>query len=269
MRAEERQNYILNTARESGFVSIIDAAKHLDVSTETVRRDIQKLCEKELLKKVRGGASPISSKFVKDGDYWYRTRHNRSEKTSIAAEAAKMIESNMIVAISSGTTPQLIANYITNVKNVTFVTNSIPVAMALLKRIDTGKVGGQVIISGGKIDSENLITTSDTALEEIDRFNFNLAFVSCTAMSGEGASSFYIHGIPFFRHIMKQSLSSVLVVESAKMGKVSTYTYAKLTGFDRIITDNKNPVPKDITKAISNSKTELTVVECYGRQKAR
>lgn len=262
MRAEERQNYILNTARESGFVSIIDTAKNLDVSTETIRRDIQKLCEKELLKKIRGGASPIGSKFAKDGDYWYRTRHGRNEKASIAAEAAKMIESNMIVAISSGTTPQLIANYITDVKNVTFVTNSIPVAMALLKRIDTGEISGQVIISGGKIDSENLITTSDTALEEIDHFNFNLAFVSCTAMSANGASSFYIHGIPFVRHIMKQSLSSVLVVESAKMGKVSTYTYAKLTDFDTIITDNKNSVPKDIAESISNSKTKITIAEC-------
>ena len=173
-----------------------------------------------------------------------------------------MIESNMIVAISSGTTPQLIANYITDVKNVTFVTNSIPVAMALLKRIDTGEVSGQVIISGGKIDGENLITTSDTAIEEIDRFNFNLAFVSCTAMSGKGASSFYIHGIPFFKHIMKQSLSSVLVAESAKMGKVSTYTYAKLTDFDTIITDNKNPIPKDIAESISNSKTKITIAEC-------
>ena len=261
MRAKERQNYILDTAKESGFVAITQAAKHLKVSTETIRRDIQKLCESNLLKKERGGASPLGSEFLKDGDYWYRTRHGRSEKASIAAEAAKMIESNMIVAISSGTTPQLIADYITGVKNVTFFTNSIPVAMALLRRIGTGEVDGRVIISGGIIDGENLMTTSDSAIEEIDRFNFNLVFISCTAMSGNGASTFHLHGVSFFKHIMKQSLSSVLVAESTKMGKVSTYTYAKLTDFDRIITDNKNPVPKDIAEALSISKTKITVVE--------
>ena len=69
MRPEERHQYILNTIKKKGFVSILDAAAALDVSDETIRRDINILNEKNLLKKVRGGASAIKLPYRKEKEY--------------------------------------------------------------------------------------------------------------------------------------------------------------------------------------------------------
>ena len=263
MRTQDRQNYILDTAKEVGFVSIIEAAKHLDVSTETVRRDIQKLSEKNLLKKVRGGAAPVKLPFKNDGEYFWRSRHNKHEKIAIGMEAAKMVKSNMFVAFSTGTSVQAVAECISGVENVTFATNSIPIAMILLDKIEAGEIGGQVILCGGELDAQSRFTYGSNTINEISKLHFDIAFVSCTAFSADGTSTYFEHIYhPIHEYVIRQTDISVLVAESAKMGKVSTYRFAKLNDFDRIITDNKNPIPQSISETLANSKTELTVVEC-------
>ena len=77
MRSEERQNYILKIAQENGFVSIEEASKALDVSIETVRRDINKLCGNGSLRKTRGGAVPIKLACRKDVEYLSRIKSNQ------------------------------------------------------------------------------------------------------------------------------------------------------------------------------------------------
>ena len=262
MHAEERHKYILNAIKKNGFLSILEAAAALDVSDETIRRDINILSEKNLLKKVRGGASPIKLQYRKEQEYLRKTDDNRIEREVICAEAANMLHSNMVVALTRGTAATTIAGMLSGLKDITFVINSLPLATELAERMRHGEISGNVIMTGGEVCLKTNCLVGNAATDFIDTYTFNLSICTCTALSAEGASVYLPTDSAYFSRVAKRSAVSVLLVESFKLGKKSTCTYAKLSDFDRIITDDKIPVPNDILKALENSKTELIVVEC-------
>ena len=261
-RSEYRQKYILSIAKENGFVSISDAAKHLDVSIETVRRDINKLCESNALKKVRGGAAPIKLSIRKDADYTLRIRHNQQEKLTIGMEAAKLIRDGSVVALDCGVSIQSVAHCVSGVQNVTFVTNAIPTASILLDKLASGEISGHVIMIGGEMDAKNKFSKGTPATDLIDKYYFDISFISCTALSSKRVSLCSLDECSYSKHLIERSAVSVLIAESDKVGKNSVCSFAKTTDFDRIITDDKIQIPSEFEKELKGTKTELTIVKC-------
>jgi len=261
MRAEDRLDYIMTTASNNGFVSIAETAQLLGVSNETIRRDINVLCGENKLRKVWGGASPVKLMLRRELNYSSRKSKNLPEKMAIGREAAQMITDGKVVFFDCGVSIQMIASAVTDVKNVTFITNSIPTMSILLDKFSKGEIDGRVIMIGGEINTENRFATGAAAVEHLDRFCADLAFISCTAISARAVSTYDIDESYFSAHIMDCASMSVLVAESEKMGKNSVYSFAKITDFSRIITDSENRVPEDIIEIIENSDTDLTIVE--------
>ena len=262
MRAEERQSYILKIAKENGFASISSIAKELDVSIETVRRDINKLCEANLLKKARGGAVISKPSCRKDVNYTLRVRSNQHAKLTIGMEAASMIRDGSVIALDAGVSVQAIARCVSGVKNVTFITNSISVASILLDRFNTEDVSGRIIFIGGEIDILNRFSKGASATNTIMNYYFDIAFISCTALSSEAVSSYNLDECTYSKQLMERSSYSVLIAESDKIGKNSVCSFAKISDFNRIITDDKNEIPADIERICERSKTDLVVVAC-------
>ena len=262
MRTEERQKHILNVAKSEGFVSISRTAERLNVSVETIRRDINRLCRENQLKKAHGGAVPAKAPIRKDADYLMRLHLNQQEKIAIGAEAAMMIREGSVVALDCGVSVQAMAKCISGVTNVTFVTNSIPTAAILLDKIDSGEVTGRVILIGGEIETHNRFSKGADVNRVLERYHFDLAFISCTALSADGASSYTLEECAYSAQMIAQSTTTVLLAESIKLGKNSVCSFAKLTDFERIITDSKNEVPIDIVKAIEASSTKLVIINC-------
>ena len=260
MRTEERQKYILNVAKSDGFVSISKVAEHLSISVETVRRDINKLCKENQLRKAHGGAVPVKVPVRKDADYLMRLHSNQQEKIAIGAEAALLIRDGSVVALDCGVSIQAMTKCISGVRNVTFVTNAIPTASILLDKIESGEITGHVILIGGELEANNRFSMGAYVNETLKRYHFDIAFVSCTALSADGASLYTLSECAYSAQMMAQSATSVLLAESIKLGKNSVCTFAKLTEFERIITDSKNEIPPDIEKAIENSNTKLIII---------
>lgn len=266
MRAEERQQYILKFAQDKGFVSIPKTAEFLDISIETVRRDINALCRKNLLKKVHGGATPVKAPIFTDAAYFTRIRRNQQGKFAIAAEAAKMIRDGSVISFDGGATTAVLASCVQNVHGVTFVVNSLPIATTLVDKVNAKEITGTIIMTGGQINSPGYRTYFPMALETIDKYYYNAVFLSCTALSAAGASNSATNTSIYVEHLMRRASTSVLLVDSDKLGKNSVCEFAKLTDFDRIITDDKNPCPPDILRALEGSDTELTIVHCAPEQ---
>lgn len=261
-RSEERQKFILRVAKESGFVSISDIARRLDVSIETIRRDINKLCEGNQLKKVRGGASPTKLPIRKDTDYTLRIRHNQHEKLTIGMEAATLIRDGNVVALDCGVSVQSIAHCVSGLQNITFVTNSIPTASILLDKFATGEISGRVILIGGEMDVLNRFSKGASATDLIDKYYFDISFISCTALSIDEVSSYSLDECAYSKHLIERSALSVLIAESEKVGKNSVCGFAKLSDFDKIIVDDRIGMPPEFEKALEDSKTELVIVKC-------
>lgn len=262
MRSEDRQKIILSRAQEAGFVSIPQTAEEFGMSVETVRRDINKLCQQNLLKKSHGGAVPIKAPIFLDQNYFTRINRNQQGKMAICREAAKLVRDGTVISFDGGATTAMLASCIENVRGVTFVVNSLPIATTLVDKVNAKVIAGTVIMTGGQINSPGYRTYFPMALETIDKYYFNTVFLSCTALSAAGASNSATNTSIYVEHLMRRASTSVLLVDSDKLGKNSVCQFAKLTEFDRIITDDKNPCPPDILKVLENSDTELTIVHC-------
>jgi DeoR/GlpR family transcriptional regulator of sugar metabolism len=257
----QRQECILKIARKEGFVSIPQTAKKLGVSVETIRRDINALCADNQLRKVHGGAAPVKSPMRKDAPFAKRVRQNQQVKIAICTEAARLIRDGDVVTMDSGATCVTLASCIRDVHNVSFVVNSIHIATTLIEKIKAGEISGRVVFLGGELNVQSLATYSIVTLDEISKYHFDIAFISCSSLSADGAANTTVAG-SYIPHLMRRSASCILIADSDKVGKSSVYKFAELTDFDRIFIDNQLPCPEDIHKALEGTGTVLSLVDC-------
>ncbi len=257
MKPEDRLEYILSTAVREGFVSISEASRVLDVSIETVRRDINLLCMENKVTKVRGGACPVKRMLRRDAEYMLRKGENPHAKFAIGQKAAQLIRNGDVVILDCGVSIQMIAATVSGVRDVTFITNSVPTMSILLDKFASEEITGRGILIGGEMDTRNRFTRGLAAAEALEQYSANLAFISCTAVSAEAVSSYSMDESCFSRRIMQRASSSVLIAESEKFGKNSVQSFAKVTSFSKIITDSEKHFPDEILQILETSDTEL------------
>lgn len=174
----ERQQKILDIIREKSFASVPMLSKMLYVSLPTIRRDLTELQKSGLIIRSHGGAMILS-----EGSYQipldFRNGRNTHEKLEMCRKAARLISDGDIIFIDASTSTMHIADFIT-AKNVTVVTNGMPVAMLLAKKnIKTYFIGGEILpisLGCGGILSEEIVA----------KFNYNLVFFSSYGINEKG-----------------------------------------------------------------------------------
>ncbi len=265
-RFEIREKFLLEEAKQKGFVSISEASLHLGVSTETVRRDIHRLCRENQLKKTRGGATPAKTSTRKDGNYLWRMRHNPQEKMTIGAKAASLIRDRQAVMLGDGVSVQAVASALENLSGVTFFTYSLPIAATLLEKIAAREVDGRVIFIGGELDVQERCARGTAVSDTVDSHYYDIAFVACTALSADCVSGYTLDGGAIAKHMMSHAALSVLVAENEKLGKNSLCSFAHPTDFDFIVTSDKTKIPEDLIKVLEGTKTELIIANAASEE---
>ncbi len=128
MLKEERQQAIIELLRRDGKVLAADLITRLNVSEDTIRRDLNELAEAGILQRVHGGALPRSPSLP----YEQRVRETDAAKRAIAETAARLIHEGQVVFMDSGSTVLEVVAYLPTSLRATIVTNSLPVAAALI-----------------------------------------------------------------------------------------------------------------------------------------
>lgn len=257
MRKQKREEYLIRKAGENGFVSIAEAAASLNVSIETVRRDINKLNEDGLIRKVRGGAESAQRYLRKDAPRSIRIYANAEEKKLVGQAAAQMIRNDSIVGLDCGVSVEVMATYITDVQNITFVTNSLPIATILMEKLFRKEITGRLIMIGGEIDVQNRFSRGTLATDALAMYNFDQAFLSCTALSAQCVSCHNLEEGTFAAHLIKRSAQNILLAENDKLGKNSLYSYADVTDFDYIVLNDPIQLPAELAQKLKASSVEL------------
>lgn len=257
MRFQERKDYIIQKITQDGFVSISNVAKNLDVSIETIRRDINKLDNEGIIKKVRGGAEPSKSFLRKDVPRSMRLYIREDEKNRVGQAAALLIRDNSIIGLDCGVSIQLMAKYISGVQNVTIVTNSLPIASIIEDKMFCKEITGRLIFIGGEIDIQNRFARGALATDTLAMYHFDQAFLSCSAISTQGVSCHNIEESVFAGHMMRQATQKILLSEKDKLNKNSLHKYCEMTDFDYIVLDEPSSLPIDIKKTLEKSSTEI------------
>src|SRR5918994_1627854 len=128
MSAVMRQEQILDLLRRRGYAGIDELVSRFDVTPQTIRRDLQELSERGLLRRHHGGASIQSS--IANSDYSQRHIEQAAEKERMAAAAASLVTSGSSIFMTPGTTVEAAAAVIagSDLTNLRVVTNSTAVA---------------------------------------------------------------------------------------------------------------------------------------------
>ncbi|CAE7502627.1 glpR, partial [Symbiodinium necroappetens] len=126
----ERQNQILEIAKQSGRVGVEGLAARFGVSAQTIRKDLNELCERGLLDRVHGGA--IIGSTVENVGYEARRLIAREAKQAIAQAAARLIPDQASILINIGTTTEEVAKALQDHSGILAITNNINVDYAVI-----------------------------------------------------------------------------------------------------------------------------------------
>ena len=233
MYAEERLQLILGRARAEGRVDVAALATELDVTPETVRRDLNALERQGLVRRVHGGAIPVE-RLGFEPALGTRSEVLTSEKERIAKAALAELPSEGAVLLDAGTTTARIADAMPADRELTIVTNSIPIALTLSVRPNL-----QVLVTGGRVRSRTLAGVGDWATHALGGIRVDVAFVGTNGISVEhGLTTPDQSEAAVKKAMISCARRTIVVADHTKMGADFFARFGALAEIDTIITDD-------------------------------
>ena len=231
MLKEERYDKILEILEEKTYVSAEYLAEKLYVSMPTIRRDLSELHRKNLIIRSHGGAKKLNTQnIVTPLDY--RRLQNHAAKKLIAKEAASLINDGDIIFIDASTTALNMADFLSDKKGITVVTNGIPLAVSLSEK------GIKVYATGGEIQKSSLGYGGSFTQNFICGFNYDICFFSVCALDNDGhICDTSLEENLIRKSAMERSKKQVFLCDKSKFGLSAPYILAHKDDVDLIITD--------------------------------
>ncbi|WP_434777717.1 DeoR/GlpR family DNA-binding transcription regulator [Neisseria sp. Ec49-e6-T10] len=236
-----RHETIIQLVKDNGFMSIEELASILDVTPQTIRRDINHLCEENVLRRYHGGAALGGS--VGDEDYFARKAKLQSEKTHIAQLVADNIPNNSSLFMSIGTTLEAVAStLIQNHSGLRVITNNIHVASIVSSRADFS-----VMITSGTVRASDGGITGMATLDFINQFKVDYAILGVSGIEADGALlDFDYREVRIARAMMENARHRFLAADHTKFGRNALVRMGNITDFDAIFTDGI--IPENLRK---------------------
>ncbi len=236
MWVKERHRHIMKVLESDGQISATDLAAMLDVSRETVRRDLVDLENKGLVNRVHGGA--LLSQVQAEPSFHNRKDSQITAKRDIARKAAGLVHPNQTIFVDAGTTTSIFAQELARLADVTVITNSIEIA----RTIHGAGARLNLLLLGGAIVSDVPATYGELTLSEIRQFHADLAFVAPVALDAEkGAFDYELHEAAVATAMVEQSEQAVILVDHTKLGRTSRVKCCDLGQADLVVTDKHAP----------------------------
>ena len=233
MLAKQRQSMILEHVRRAGGVRVSELTDLLGVSDMTVRRDLDVLARDGLIEKVHGGATLASTSSMDEPGFEAKSSRELSEKEAIGRAAARLVRPGTAIAMSAGTTTWALARYVSHVRDLTIVTNSIRVADVLQQ----GSGSPTVILTGGvRTPSDALVgPVADLAIRSL---HFDMFFLGCHGMDPvAGLTAPNLAESETNRSFIRGARTVVLAADHTKWGTVGLSSFANLSEVDILVTD--------------------------------
>jgi len=230
----ERQKQILSMLSRQGRLSVAEIVEQFSVSEATARRDLESLASEGKVQRVHGGAIAVEQA-PPELPILERENEQSDEKIRIGRVTAELITDNDSVFLGSGTTVLEVAKSLRDRKNLTVITNSLPVlnALAGLKEITVISLGGQ--LRDSELSFIGHIT--EQALAEI---HVNKVVMGTRGISLEhGLTNDYLQETLTDRAILKIGREVIIVADHTKVNRVSTVLLAPLDAVHTFVTNEQ------------------------------
>lgn len=231
MAMQKRWSSILDLLKKNNEISTIELAKELNTSVATVRRDLVKMEELNLIGRYHGGAKALNQET--EFPILMRSELNTNYKIKVGKYAASLIQDHQMVYIDAGSATLAMIPFIT-AKNITVVTIGVPQIVALSERkINT-------IVLGGSIRESTSAITGFKTIEQLSDYFFDIAFIGTNAIHKKiGLSTTNDMEASCKKRAIEQSSKTYVLADESKFNKICPCTFAPLNKV-RIITNGTN-----------------------------
>lgn len=231
MYLSPRHAEIIQMAKDNGRVLVDDLASHFNVTPQTIRKDLNDLCEQRLLSRIHGGALFPSG--IENMEYEARRKIAADEKDAIGRAAAKLIPDNASLFINIGTTTEAVSTALLDHEGLMVITNNINVAnrMRVYPSIE-------VVIAGGVVRGSDGGIVGEAAVDFIRQFKVDYAVIGSSAIDHDGALlDFDFREVKVAQAIIANARHVILVADRTKFERTAPVRIGHLSQVDTFITD--------------------------------
>ena len=230
MLTDERRAVILDRLRSQGRVLATDLSAELDVSSDTIRRDLREMDGLGLLRRVHGGALP------RHGDassFATRSRRAPEAKASIARRAAACVTDGQMVVLDGGTTTLELARALRDDLRASVITTSPPIALALADH-----PGLEVTVIGGALRRDSLVTVGASAVEALGVIRADIVFLGVCGLHPEiGVTTNDLEERHVKAAMIDGAAEVVALADHDKLGTAMPVVVAPMRAVTQLVTD--------------------------------
>ena len=247
---DNRQQKILELLKQEQYLSVNELSQRLFFSKPTVRRDLAELQRRNQIQRSHGGAKKIQAEHIV-APLNFRKTVNAAEKRALCRAAAAQAKDNEIIFIDSSTTTLQMADFLSEKKGITVITNGIPLATLLVKK------GIKTYCTGGEIFENSLAHFGSFAEDFIQRFNIDTLFFSCHGVNADGMlTDPSLPETQIRRVAIRQAKKTVFLCDETKLSLSTPYNLVSINTMDCVITNSQ----KIYTYLSPNATTQVLVV---------
>jgi len=240
MSRYRRWNELLELLAAAGQLQVEDAAKALDVSPATIRRDFDELASQQMLTRIRGGA--VAQGVNYDLPLRYKTERHPSEKQRIGALAASMVRAGQVAGMNGGTTTTEVARALATradlstgspFPTVTVVTNALNIATELAVRQHI-----KIVATGGVARPQSYELTGPLATGVLEQVTLDVAILGVDGIDAAAGATAHHEGEASINRLMGHQAARVIVVaDSSKVGRRAFARICTTSEIDVLVTD--------------------------------
>ena len=225
---ESRRSAIVTLINEKGEVTFTQLKEAFpNVSDMTLRTDLKNLDDSKRIVRIHGGTDDFMSR---------RSIRNVDAKKTIIMKAKKMIVPGTAIFLDSGSTTTMLAAELDDQPNL-IVTSSISCAMEL-----AGLEKPKVMVPGGSLNRYSLSICGSQGIGELQKMTFDLAFMGVTTYDEESGFACNVYEESQLKQtVINKALKTIILMDSTKVGKHSTFTFGSLKDVDVVISDGGLP----------------------------
>jgi DeoR/GlpR family transcriptional regulator of sugar metabolism len=228
---KDRMDKVMEILARKGYRSVAELSEDLEVSEMTVRRYLDKLEERALIKRTHGGA--FAGQEMIEVDYRVRETVRRAEKEAIGRAAWSLVQPGESIFIDAGTTTAHLALAMDDTRRITVVTHSTIVLQALEHKSNI-----ETILLGGKVHAASNSLIGPIAEETVRQFRFTKAFLGTVGINlEEGFTQSNMEEVPVKKQAAANAREVIVLADSSKFNRVVLVLFLGLDQVHTVVTD--------------------------------
>lgn len=253
MTGNPRHDQLISLIAERGYMNIEELAQLLDVSTQTVRRDIRKLSEQGLITRHHGGAGRVSS--LMNVAFEQREQSLTREKQLMAEAVADFLPERCTVFITIGTTVEAVARALVYRSDLRIITNSLRVADILYKNPEL-----EVMVPGGTLRPHNGGIVGPNTVSFIEGFRADYLITSIGAIDSDGTLlEFDVNEATVARTMMSHARQTLLIADHSKFAASAAVSVSNARSVHAFFTDT--PPPEAFEQLLREERIETFMID--------